>query len=47
VGRDALVDDAAIERLSAMGLIALNGGRLRALPSGTLLLDAILPQIVV
>ncbi|MCF8706434.1 radical SAM family heme chaperone HemW [Rhizorhapis sp. SPR117] len=47
VKRDVLVDDAAIERLSAMGLIALDGGRLRVLPSGTLLLDAILPQIVV
>ncbi|MBK5264885.1 MAG: coproporphyrinogen III oxidase [Alphaproteobacteria bacterium] len=46
VARDALVDGAAIERLSAMGLIALDGGHLRVLPPGTLLLDAILPEIV-
>ncbi|RVT43244.1 radical SAM family heme chaperone HemW [Sphingobium algorifonticola] len=46
VTHGALVDDAAIARLSAMGFIAVEGSQLRVLPTGMLLLDAILPQIM-
>src|SRR3546814_19110405 len=46
VATDALVDSAAVERLSALGLITCEGGRLGVLPPGMLLLDAILPEIV-
>ena len=42
----ALVDDAAVARLAALGLMRAEGSRLTVLPSGMLLLDAILPQVV-
>jgi oxygen-independent coproporphyrinogen-3 oxidase len=41
-----LVDDEAVARLSAQGLVAWDGPRLRVTPRGMLLLDAILPEIV-
>lgn len=43
---EMMVDSAAVERLSALELIAREGPRLRVLPRGMLLLDAILPEIV-
>lgn len=46
VTRAALVDGEAVARLSAMGFVMTEGTRLRVLPKGMLLLDAILPQIV-
>ena len=36
----------AVERLSAQGLLAYDGARLRATPRGMLLLDSILAEIV-
>src|SRR3546814_13845541 len=44
VATDALVDSAAAERLSDLGLITCEGGRLGVLPPGMLLLDALLPE---
>jgi putative oxygen-independent coproporphyrinogen III oxidase len=41
-----LVDEAAVARLSAQGLLRRDGDRLRVTPRGMLLLDAILPEIV-
>jgi oxygen-independent coproporphyrinogen-3 oxidase len=41
------VDQAAIERLSALGLIAQTPDRLRVTSDGMLLLDAILAEIAV
>jgi oxygen-independent coproporphyrinogen-3 oxidase len=41
-----LVDRDAAGRLGALGLLVLEGERLRIMPAGMLLLDAILPQIV-
>lgn len=46
VTRAALVDGEAVARLSAMGFVMTQGTRMRVLPKGMLLLDAILPQIV-
>ncbi len=47
LARDALVDEAAIGRLAALGLVQREAAhRLRVLPPGMLLLDAILPEIV-
>ncbi len=46
VAADALVDGPRVDRLVALGLMAREGPRLTALPSGRLLLDAILPEIV-
>lgn len=43
---ETLVDPGAVQRLSSLGLIAMEGPRLRVLPPGMLLLDAILPEIV-
>jgi len=43
---DAAVDQAAIARLSALGLIEQTNERLRVTPSGMLLLDAILADVV-
>lgn len=43
---DALVDLAAVERLSALGLVTRKDERLRVEAPGMLLLDAILPEIV-
>jgi len=40
------LDMAAVDRLSAQGLIAFDGTRLRASPHGMLLLDAILAEVV-
>ncbi|MBB6122366.1 radical SAM family heme chaperone HemW [Sphingobium subterraneum] len=42
----ALVDDVAIARLSALGLLTRSADRLTVTPEGMLLLDAILPDIV-
>jgi len=44
--RNALVDRDAIERLTKLGLVRLEGERLRVLEPGMLLLDAILPEVV-
>lgn len=46
VAQSALVDGAALARLSALGLVGQTGSRLTVQPSGMLLLDAILPQLV-
>lgn len=46
-GGRAPVDDAAIARLAAQGLVAREGPRLRVTEAGALLLDAILPLVVV
>jgi oxygen-independent coproporphyrinogen-3 oxidase len=46
-GGRAPVDDAAIARLAAQGLVACEGPRLRVTDAGALLLDAILPLVVV
>jgi putative oxygen-independent coproporphyrinogen III oxidase len=40
------VDTQAVHRLSALGLVSLDGTRLRVTEQGTLLLDAILPEII-
>jgi putative oxygen-independent coproporphyrinogen III oxidase len=45
-GGAAPVDRAAVARLARQGLVALDGERLRVLPAGALLLDAILPEVV-
>jgi oxygen-independent coproporphyrinogen-3 oxidase len=45
-GGIAPIDDAAVTRLAAHGLVARTGDRLRVTEAGALLLDAILPQIV-
>ena len=48
-GVAAVPDDlelAAVERLSAQGLLAYDGGRLSATPRGMLLLDSILAEVV-
>ena len=42
----ALVDQAAVQRLSGHGLLRQDGARLRATPQGMLLLDGILGEIV-
>jgi oxygen-independent coproporphyrinogen-3 oxidase len=47
IGTDALVDAAAIERLSHLGFVTHTTDHLRIEPSGMLLLDAILPEIVI
>lgn len=47
VSTASLIDYAAAERLSALGLLVLEGDRLKVQEPGMLLLDAILPQIVV
>src|SRR5690606_6271845 len=44
--RDALVDDAAVARLIAGGLLRRAGERLAVTPAGMLLLDGILAEIV-
>jgi oxygen-independent coproporphyrinogen-3 oxidase len=46
IARDDLVDQKAIARMAGLGLIAQTGDQLRIQPSGMLLLDAILPEIV-
>ena len=43
---DDLVDRAALARLQQQGLLARDGSRLRVLPPGMLLLDAILAELV-
>lgn len=43
---EQLVDEGAIARLAALGLLLREGPRLRVTPAGMLLLDAILPEIV-
>jgi oxygen-independent coproporphyrinogen-3 oxidase len=43
---DELVNQQAVAKLQAQGLVAQQGNRLRATPAGILLLDAILPEIV-
>ncbi len=45
-GLTELIDKAAVTRLVALGLVSLDGAHLAVLPPGTLLLDAILPEIV-
>ncbi|MFL6862670.1 MAG: radical SAM family heme chaperone HemW [Allosphingosinicella sp.] len=45
-GREEWIDRRAVDRLEAQGLVARTEGRLRVLPPGTLLLDAILAEII-
>jgi putative oxygen-independent coproporphyrinogen III oxidase len=45
-GRQSSVDTSAITRLSALGMVILEGTRLKVTEQGTLLLDAILPEII-
>ena len=45
LGVERIVDDKAVERLSAHGLLERQGDRLRTTPSGRLLLDSILAEI--
>ncbi|MDP1025745.1 radical SAM family heme chaperone HemW [Sphingomonas sp. KR1UV-12] len=45
-GGTAPVDLAAVERLAAQGLVALDGERLKVTEAGALLLDAILTEVV-
>ncbi len=45
-GGDAPIDQRAVESLSAQGLVAREGERLRVTEAGALLLDAILPMLV-
>ncbi len=42
----ALVDGGAVDRLAALGLVERRGARLSILPAGTLLLDAVLPELI-
>ena len=42
---DPAVDQRAVERLSAMGLVEQSSERLRVTPQGMLLLDAILAEV--
>jgi putative oxygen-independent coproporphyrinogen III oxidase len=44
-GRDP-VDRAAVERLSGLGLLDIEGDRLRTTPAGALLLDSVLAEVV-
>ncbi|MDQ4418869.1 radical SAM family heme chaperone HemW [Sphingobium sp. DEHP117] len=44
---NAMIDNAAVARLTGHGLLHADGPRLAVTPAGMLLLDAILPQIVV
>ena len=46
VAFERALDPAAVERLSALGLLRRDGSRLQLLPEGRLLLDAILPELV-
>ena len=43
---DAAIDQRAVERLAAIGLIEQTPDRLRVTPQGMLLLDAILSEVV-
>ena len=45
LGVERIVDDAAVDRLAAYGLVARGGQRLRTTESGRLLLDSILAEI--
>ncbi|MFZ2998038.1 radical SAM family heme chaperone HemW [Sphingobium sp.] len=44
--QDRLVNDRAIDQLTGLGLVRLDGARLQVAPAGMLLLDAILPELV-
>jgi oxygen-independent coproporphyrinogen-3 oxidase len=46
IPEDALIEAEAVARLAALGFVERNGSRLRVLPRGMLLLDALLPEIV-
>ncbi|MGK2909316.1 MAG: radical SAM family heme chaperone HemW [Sphingobium sp.] len=46
VAPGALVDRAAIDHLCGLGFMRIEGSHLQVLPTGMLLLDAILPQVV-
>jgi oxygen-independent coproporphyrinogen-3 oxidase len=46
IPEDALIDAEAVARLAALGFVERNGSRLRVLPRGMLLLDALLPEII-
>jgi oxygen-independent coproporphyrinogen-3 oxidase len=43
---DRLVDERAVDQLTGLGLVRLDGTRLQVAPAGMLLLDAILPEVV-
>jgi len=44
---DRIVDDLAVTRLCALGLLERDGARLKTTPAGRLLLDSILAEIAV
>jgi oxygen-independent coproporphyrinogen-3 oxidase len=46
IGVDTMIDGAAVERLSKLGLIARTDSRLTVSPAGMLLLDSVLGEIV-
>ena len=46
-GGEAPIDRAAVARLQRLGMVALRGERLRVTEAGSLLLDAILPELLV
>jgi oxygen-independent coproporphyrinogen-3 oxidase len=46
-GNEPPIDHAAVQRLSNLGLVTLEGTKLTVTEQGTLLLDAILPEIIV
>ena len=46
LGREAFVDEGAVERLSGQGLLVRNGDRLAVTDDGILLLDSILSEAV-
>lgn len=46
LGREAFVDDGAVERLSGQGLLVQSGNRLAVTDDGILLLDSILSEVV-
>ena len=46
LGRAAFLDNAAVERLVGQGLVVLDADRLRVTDAGTLLLDAVLAEVV-
>ena len=45
LGVDRIVDDQAVDRLAALGLLERDGSIVRTTPAGRLLLDSILAEI--
>jgi oxygen-independent coproporphyrinogen-3 oxidase len=46
VAEEALINTEAVAGLVGLGFVERNGSRLRVLPRGMLLLDALLPEII-